>query len=108
MRVWFVAVVAIICLAHAAFADGPLTLEQAVQLALAHNERAGIAELNVEVAEGGVDKARVAFLPVLAANGSNQLSPWDKSPIDVTKGSLQLTQPLIAPSAFPLYDQAKH
>ncbi|HTR50094.1 MAG TPA: TolC family protein [Kofleriaceae bacterium] len=109
MRACLAGVVAIISVAHTVRADdGSLTLEQAVQLALAHNERAGIAELNVEVAIGGVDKARVAFLPVLAAAGNNQYSPWDKSPHDVTKGSLTLSQPLIAPSAFPLYDQAKN
>ncbi|HEY1558356.1 MAG TPA: TolC family protein [Kofleriaceae bacterium] len=108
MRVWFAGVFAIICVAPAARADGPLTFEQAIHLALAHNERSGIAELNVEVAEGDIDKARVAFLPALTAGGTNAWTPWDKRPTDVTKGSLMLSQPLIVPSAFPLYDQAKH
>jgi outer membrane protein TolC len=119
MRLWIVGVTTLICAAVDARADdGPLTLERAVNVALARNELSKIAELNVEASEGGVDKARVAFLPVLAATGSNSFTPLDKGttmgttmnpPVhDSTNGQLSLTQPLIAPSAFPLYDQAKH
>ena len=58
-------------------------------------------------ADAAVAKAKVAFLPVIAAAGSDSLRPIDH-PIDIGSGTLTLTQPLIAPSAFPLYDQAKH
>jgi outer membrane protein TolC len=119
MRVWLCGVVAVVItvsgLASVASGDAPvangpttLTLDQAVQMAVARNELSAIADLNVEAAVGGVDKARVAFLPVLAAIGSNSYTPWDKQPHDITKGSLSLSQPLVTPSAFPLYDQAKH
>ncbi|HEX4420018.1 MAG TPA: hypothetical protein VH165_19020, partial [Kofleriaceae bacterium] len=49
---------------------GPgLKLDDAIKLALTRNERAKIAALDIEVAAAGVDKARVAFLPVLQATG---------------------------------------
>lgn len=109
MRVALVGLVAVVCLATVAHGDdATLTLDRAVQLALARNELSAIAELDVEAAVGGVDKARVAFLPVLAAVGSNSYTPWDKVPHDITKGQLSLSQPIVTPSAFPLYDQAKH
>jgi outer membrane protein TolC len=93
--------------ASAAPAANALTFEQAVQLALTRNERAAIADLNVVSAKAGVEKARVAFLPLLTASGSDTLKPWDK-PRDIGAGNLVLSQPLFNPSAFPLYDQAKH
>jgi len=85
-----------------------LTLVDAVGLALTRNERAAISELDVEVSQAAVVKARVAFLPVLAANGAGTYSPWDKAPKLVETGQLQLSQPIITPTAWPLYDQAKH
>jgi outer membrane protein TolC len=88
-------------------AQAQLTLEQAVDLALARNERSTIAALDAEVAEAQLAKARVAFLPVLQATGRGTYAPWDKSH-EVANGQLQFTQPIIAPSAWPLYDQAKH
>jgi outer membrane protein TolC len=87
--------------------DSTLTLEGAIHLALTKNERAAIADLNVVISDASVDKARVAFLPVLTANGNDQLRPRDK-PVDTAQGSLQLSQPLIVPTAFPLYSEAKH
>ncbi len=96
-------------LARDARADGGgLTLEQAVQLALGRNERAAISELNVEVADAAVARARVAFLPVLVAGGSGNWAPEDKQPTKTAKGQLALNQPLIVPTAWPLYDEAKH
>ena len=86
---------------------GSLTLEQAVQLALTRNERAAISDLNVVGADAAVAKAKVAFLPVLVAAGSDTVHPIDH-PVDTGAATLTLTQPLIAASAFPLYDQAKH
>jgi outer membrane protein TolC len=84
-----------------------LRLEDAIQLAVTRNERARIAELEVAIADAGVAKARAAFLPVLAARGTDTLQPREK-PLDTANGTLTLTQPLIDPSAWPLYAQAKH
>ena len=61
-----------------------LRLEQAIQLALTRNERAAIADLDVVIADAGVDKARVAFLPVLQASGNDTLHPRD-TPIDTAQ-----------------------
>jgi outer membrane protein TolC len=84
-----------------------LRLEDAIQLALTRNERAQIAELNVVIADAGVAKARAAFLPALSASGKDTLQPRDK-PLDIVNGSLTLSQSLIDPTAWPLYEQARH
>ena len=89
-------------------ADSSFTLEQAVGAALSRNERSAIADLDVVVADAGVERARVAFLPVLAASGSGTWTPWDKRPTLNERGQLSFTQPLIVPPAWALYDQAKH
>jgi outer membrane protein TolC len=107
-----VAFACVVCASPAARGDG-FTLEQAVQLALTRNERATISDLNIVVAQAGVDKARAAFLPVLAANGNGTWAPADtgplgKSPTVTGRGNLTLTMPLIVPTAWPLYDQAKN
>jgi outer membrane protein TolC len=84
-----------------------LRLDQAVQLALTRNERAQVAELDVVIADAGVAKARGAFLPVLSAGGNGTLHPRD-TPRSTANGALTLNQPVFAPSAWPLYDQARH
>ena len=84
-----------------------LRLEDAIQLALTRNERSRIAELNVVIADAGVARARAAFLPVLSASGNDTLHPRD-TPLDTANGALTLSQPLIEPTAWPLYDQARH
>lgn len=85
----------------------PLRLEDAIQLAMTRNERAAIADLDIVVADAAVAKARVAFLPVLQLSGNDTYRPGD-TPKDVAQGTLTLNQPLFAPSAFPLYSEAKH
>lgn len=84
-----------------------LRLEDAIQLALTRNERAQIAALDVVIADAGVAKARAAFLPVLSASGNDTLHPRD-TPLNTVGGTLTLSQPLIEPGAWPLYDQARH
>ncbi len=74
---------------------------------MTRNERAGIAELNVAVADAALAKARTAFFPVIAANGAATWQPRDK-PTDKENLAVTITQPLFNPSAFPLYDQARH
>ncbi|HEY0190179.1 MAG TPA: TolC family protein [Kofleriaceae bacterium] len=87
---------------------GPgLKLEDAIQLALHRNERARIAELDITVAEAAVSRARAAFLPVLSANGNDTLH-LHGDPTNTAQAALNLNQPLISPSAWPLYGQAKH
>jgi outer membrane protein TolC len=102
-------VAAIVSCASAASAD-PLRLEDAVQLALANNERAQKAPLRVEAAAGQLERARDAFLPSLTANGGATLRPTDErnTRAITSNGTLTLSQPLVNPSAFPLYAQARH
>jgi outer membrane protein TolC len=90
--------------------DKVLNLDEAIRLALTNNERAQKAPLRVETAEGQLDRARTAFYPSLTANGAGQWNAdADKSGRNVTtNGSVTLTQPIITPSAFPLYAQSKH
>lgn len=95
--------------AGAARADAPLTLEEAVRLSLANNERAKKAPLRIEVAEGQLDRARSAFLPSLQAQGTSNLHPLDRnSRVLAGGGTVSLSQPLLNLSALPLYAQARH
>lgn len=91
-------------------AQESLTMEGAVRLALMNNERAQKAPLRVDTAEGQLDKSRTAFFPTLAAAGSSVYSATDdRSGRNLTtSGTLTLTQPIVNPSAFPLYAQQKH
>jgi outer membrane protein TolC len=88
-------------------ADDSLTLDQAIQLALSRNERAQITDLQIVQADAAVERAHVAFLPVLNASGNDTIRPRDK-PVNTLQGSLQLSQPIINMPAFPLLEQAKH
>ncbi len=85
---------------------GPMTLQNAVQLAVTRNERARISDLNVVVADAAVEKARTAFLPVLQAQGQDTQHAT-ANPANVGTASITVNQPLINASAFPLYAQAK-
>jgi outer membrane protein TolC len=86
-----------------------LRIADAVELALTRNERARISDLNVVVADAAVEKARVAFLPVLTFNANDTgtaVRPAGQ-PALVGTGSVVFTQSLLNASAFPLYAQAK-
>lgn len=88
---------------------GSLTLEQAVRQALDSHERAGKAPLRVKAAEGQVDRARSAFLPSLVA-GANATVRSTEDRIGrqlFGAGTVTLSQPLLNPSAIPLYAQAR-
>jgi outer membrane protein TolC len=93
-----------------AHAQEQLRLEDAIALALANNERAQKAPLRLETAEGQVDRARTAFFPTLTSNGQGTfLATPDRSGRSVTtSGTVTLSQPILTPSAFPLYAQSKH
>ncbi len=109
---------AVLCAARTAQAapgDGSpapaMRLEDAVQLALTRNERVRISDLNVSVAEAGVERARTAFLPVVTAVGSDQQHAYattDKLPNNIAQGVATINQPIVNASAFPLYAQAKN
>jgi len=91
-----------------AHADGaPLTIELAVKLALANNERGQIADLNVVIADAAVTRAWVSFLPVLNASAADTLKPID-SPVNVATGQVSVSQPLVDPTAFPRLAVARH
>jgi outer membrane protein TolC len=94
--------------AQAAGGSG-LRIADAVQLALTRNERARISDLNVDVADAAVEKARAGFLPVLTFNGNDTgtAAVATGQPHLVAQGSLVLNQPLLNASAYPLYAQAK-
>ncbi|MFI5297472.1 MAG: TolC family protein, partial [Polyangiales bacterium] len=104
-RLVFVALVAITLSPICASAE-PITLEAAFGGALAHNERALKVPLRVEVADGSLDRAREAFFPTLTAGSTATFAPSATKSL-VTPSQLVLTQPLLVPSAFPLYRQAK-
>ncbi|RYZ66468.1 MAG: TolC family protein, partial [Proteobacteria bacterium] len=87
-----------------------LRLEEALRLAMEHNERAAQAKLRIDAAEGSVIRARAAFLPSLTVGGTASASDqradrgqdtWS------TSGNASLSQPLIAPSSWPTYSQQK-
>jgi len=99
----------------ASAAQAPLRLDEAVRLALAGNERARIAELDVVVSRAGVQRALAGFLPVVSAGGSGtqhaEAPPTragaQPTPSGSAVGLVQLTQPLVNLPAWPLYRQAK-
>jgi outer membrane protein TolC len=93
-----------------AAAQEALHMEEAIRLALANNERSQKTGYRVETAEGQLDRARTAFFPSLTAGGSGVWrATEDRSGRSTTtSGTVTLTQPLLNPSAFPLYAQSKH
>jgi outer membrane protein TolC len=89
----------------------PMHLEDAVNLALTRNERARISDLNVNVAEAAVERARAGFLPVVTAVGSatqHAYAPTPTNPNNLAQGTATINQPLVNAPAFPLYAQAKN
>lgn len=91
-------------------AQEALRMEDAIRLALTNNERAQKTGLRVETAEGQLDKSRTAFFPSLTAAGSGLWrATEDKTGRSTTtSGTVTLTQPILTPSAFPLYAQSRH
>jgi outer membrane protein TolC len=88
---------------------GALRLADAVQLALARNERARISDLNVTVADAGVERARAAFFPIVTFTASDaaHAKSLPGQPSNAATGALTLTQPIVNASAWPLYAQAR-
>jgi len=97
-------------LPHAARGAQPLTIEEAVNLALANNERSLKAPFRVQTAAGQLDRARAAFLPTMVAAGTETANAKaDRNGRHLTTaGTLTVNQPIANFSAFPLYAQARH
>lgn len=92
----------------ASFAQATLRLEDAVRMAIANNERAKKATYRGEAAQGQLERARGAFFPTLVAGGTASLRPEEEKDATRTSvgGTVTLSQPILSPSAFPLYSQA--
>src|SRR5687767_4021365 len=69
----------------------PLSLEQAVQLALERNERARIATERVAAAEARLSKARSFFFPTLSLTGTYTRQPEVVRGADVVRPENTLT-----------------
>ncbi|MBX3159435.1 MAG: TolC family protein [Deltaproteobacteria bacterium] len=106
MKVYCGVAVLLVC-ARAAHADAPLTIEDAVRGALARNERAAIADLDVAVSEANLAGARTALYPEVNASASNTIRPLG-SPIDVVNGRLSVAQPFLVPAVYPRIARARH
>ncbi len=91
-------------------ATHPLRLEDAVRLALTRNERATIADENVEVAAAAAQRAVSPFLPSVNLNANDTQRPDDivraGQPSNVANASVTVNQPLLDAAAIPLYAQA--
>lgn len=86
--------------------EAPLTIESAVALAVARNERAAIAETTVEAAEARIRRARSAFLPRLDIGG-NWRNEFDRGTDRTLSTSALVTQPIFDARVFPLYRAAR-
>ena len=109
-RCRFACILALTLVGSPAYAETPLTIEQAVNLALANNERSLKAPLRVEAAQGQLERARAAFLPTFTASGTETVNAKaDRNGRHFTNAeTLSVNQPLLNLPAFPLYAQARH
>ncbi|MGK3989829.1 TolC family protein [Sorangium sp. So ce136] len=92
-----------------------LTLEKVIELTLARNERARIADAQVASADAAVSRARAGFLPSVTLTGSETVRPYQVERDGAVlqrwhsaSGALTVAQPLLDPTAFPAYAAAKH
>ena len=95
-----------------------LTLERAIELALANNERAGIADAQLAVADARVNRARSFFFPELSVGGTYTRRAYESTreiggetvtiqSANALNGTVTVSSPLFDARAFPLYRQAK-
>jgi outer membrane protein TolC len=102
-----------------------LTLQQAIERALAQNEQPRIASERARAAASRIDRARSMFFPSVTAVGNylfrpdpaRRVSGFDPMTREVTTteqeqhvftGAVGLNVNVLEPRAFPLYSQAKH
>ncbi|MBK5258027.1 MAG: TolC family protein [Thermoanaerobaculia bacterium] len=89
-----------------AFGQESLTIERAVELALARNERAAAAQTDVAAAEARLRQARSFFFPAVNVTGAYRNDTTTDTRNTLSTSAL-LTQPLFNARAFPLYRQAR-
>jgi outer membrane protein TolC len=95
--------------------EAALTLERAVELALARNEAALQADERVRAAEARVAQARSLFLPDLTLQGTYSRSTREVArgaeglggAFGATTGTASASLPLFDARSFPLYRQAR-
>jgi outer membrane protein TolC len=88
-------------------ADGPLTIDRAVELAIERNERAAAAETGVEAAQARVGLARTAFLPQLSVVGDYRNDSGAEIENSLSAAAV-LSQPILDARAFPLMRAARY
>src|SRR5688572_27555766 len=86
-----------------------LTVDQAIDLALARNERAAISRQEVVAAEARVDRARAFFFPDVVLTGSytRRARATTFQKVDAFSATGTATLNLFDARAFPLYRAAK-
>lgn len=106
-------------LSTTALADGaPLTLDEAIRLAVTRNERALASGERLEAAEARVSKARAFFFPDVQAAGNYTRRPFERtstvggqevvlSKRDAFSSSITARQVLFDARALPLWRQAR-
>ena len=103
----------------AAANEAGLTLEQAVELALSRNERAGLADATARAADARVAKARSFFFPDLTFSGTYTRRAYESTRQDANGivavqkhnaflGSATLALAIFDARSIPLYRQAAH
>ncbi len=107
MRTRPFAAVCLVLMVGVARAEAPPTIEGTIRLALERNERAAIADLGVDIAQAELSEARTRFLPVVALTAGAAYRPRADTRVGAD-ARLAISQPLLAPSAFPVLAQAKH
>jgi len=94
-----------------------LTLEDAIRIALANNERAAAADERAAAARAGVTKARSFFFPDLELRGDYTRRAYETTRVvegeevtlqsrDAQEARATFTQPIFEARAFPAYRQA--
>jgi outer membrane protein TolC len=98
--------------------QSPLTLQEAINLALSRNERAAIADARLDAANARVDRARSFFFPDFTVNGNYTRRAYETvrriGDEDVTissfnsySGTANLSQTIFDARAFPIYRQMR-
>ena len=93
--------ISLIFLALPVSPQAPLTIERAVDLALARNERAAAAETAVEAADARLGRARTAFFPQIDVNSAFRNDTAGETR-NTLSSAVVLNQPLFDARAFPL------
>lgn len=115
---FFLSTAVLIAFPHAAVAQDPLTIRDAVRIARERNERVAAAQQRVEAAEARVDRARAFFFPDVNLTstytrrgyetvrniGGEDVTIQSKDNVNSTAN---LSSVLFNARAFPLYRQAR-